>query len=54
MILTEKDLLVVVDGLQDEIIVDKEESLLIFPKKKEQEIKQLLTELKEKFGEKYT
>ncbi len=54
MILTEKEKLVVVDGLSDYIIIDKEESLLIFPKKKEQEIKQLLTELKEKFGEKYT
>jgi mannose-1-phosphate guanylyltransferase len=54
MILTEKEKLVVVDGLKDYIIVDKKESLLIFPKKKEQEIKQLLSELKDKFGEKYT
>jgi len=54
MILTEKEKLVVVDGLSDYIVVDKEDSLLIFPKKKEQEIKQLLSELKEKFGEKYT
>lgn len=54
MILTEKEKLVVVDGLKDYIIVDKEESLLIFPKKKEQEIKQLLGDLKNKFGEKYT
>ncbi|EDM44217.1 putative mannose-1-phosphate guanylyltransferase [unidentified eubacterium SCB49] len=54
MILTDKEKLVVVDGLKDYIVVDKEESLLIFPKKKEQEIKQLLAELKDKFGEKYT
>lgn len=54
MILSEKEKLIVVDGLKDYIIVDKEESLLIFPKKKEQEIKQLLSELKDKFGEKYT
>ncbi len=53
MILSEKEKLIVVDGLKDYIIVDKEESLLIFPKQKEQEIKQLLAELKEKFGEKY-
>lgn len=54
MILSEKEKLIVVDGLKDYIIVDKEESLLIFPKKKEQEIKQLLDELKDKFDEKYT
>lgn len=54
MILSEKEKLIVVDGLKDYIIVDKEESLLIFPKEKEQEIKQLLAELKDKFGEKYT
>ncbi len=53
MILSEKEKLIVVDGLNDYIIVDKEESLLIFPKKKEQEIKQLLAELKNKFGNKY-
>ena len=54
MILTDKEKLVVVDGLKDYIIVDKADSLLIFPKEKEQEIKQLLAELREKFGEKYT
>lgn len=54
MILSQKEKLIVVDGLKDYIIVDKEESLLIFPKEKEQEIKQLLGELKDKFGEKYT
>lgn len=36
---TDKDKLVVVDGLNDYIIVDKEDILLIYPKKKEQEIK---------------
>lgn len=53
MILSESEKLIVIDGLKDYIIVDKEESLLIFPKKKEQEIKQLLGELKNKFGDKY-
>ena len=36
---TDKDKVVVVDGLNDYIIVDKEDALLIYPKKKEQEIK---------------
>lgn len=54
MIFTASEKLVVVDGLEDYIVVDKEDVLLIFPKKKEQDIKALLNEVKEKFGEKYT
>lgn len=46
--------LVVVDGIDDYIIVDKEDVLLIYPKKKEQDIKTLLAEVKENFGKKYT
>jgi mannose-1-phosphate guanylyltransferase len=46
--------LVVVEGLNDYIIVDKEEVLLIFPKEKEQDIKSLLATVKQTFGEKYT
>lgn len=42
---------VIVDGLEDYIIVDKPSVLMIFPKNKEQEIKQLLSEVKEKFGD---
>jgi len=48
---TDKDKRVVVDGLNDYIIVDKEDILLIYPKKKEQEIKtvsQYLDNKKEK------
>ncbi|WP_410007024.1 mannose-1-phosphate guanylyltransferase [Aequorivita nionensis] len=45
--------LVVLDGIEDYIVVDKEEVLLLFPKKKEQEIKQLLSEVSNKFGKKY-
>ncbi len=37
----DKNKLVVIDGLNDYIIVDKEDILLIYPKKKEQEIKSL-------------
>ncbi|WP_158209430.1 mannose-1-phosphate guanylyltransferase [Myroides phaeus] len=36
---TDKDKTVVIDGLNDYIIVDKEDILLIYPKRKEQEIK---------------
>ena len=53
MIRTQNDKIVVIDGLKDYIIVDKEEVLLIFPKAKEQEIKHTLQEVKAKFGEKY-
>lgn len=54
MIFSETEKLVVVDGIEDYIIVDKENVLLVFPKKKEQEIKSLLTEVSEKFGKKFT
>ncbi|OAB79647.1 mannose-1-phosphate guanylyltransferase [Cochleicola gelatinilyticus] len=54
MIYTETQKLVVVEGIDDYIIVDKENVLLIFPKKKEQDIKTLLNEVGTKFGEKYT
>ena len=46
--------LVVVDGIDDYIIVDRDDVLLIYPKKKEQDIKTLLAEVKENFGKKYT
>lgn len=54
MIFTESDKLVVIEGLNDYIVVEKETVLLIFPKKKEQEIKTLLAEVAEKHGKKYT
>ncbi|WOD42269.1 mannose-1-phosphate guanylyltransferase [Hwangdonia lutea] len=50
MIRTKNDKVVVVDGLQDYIIVDKDEVLLIYPKSKEQDIKQVLQKVKNKFG----
>ncbi|WP_452228693.1 MULTISPECIES: mannose-1-phosphate guanylyltransferase [unclassified Lacinutrix] len=53
MIRTKKDKIVVVDGLQDYIIVDKDEVLLIFPKAKEQDIKKVLQKVKNNFGENY-
>jgi len=54
MIRSPKGKIVVVDGLNDYIIVDKEEVLLIYPKSKEQDIKQVLVKVKEKFGNQYT
>jgi len=40
---------VVVEELNDYIIVDKDDVLLIYPKRKEQEIKMLLDEVDEKY-----
>ena len=42
IIRTDSDKLIVVDGLNDYIIVDREGVLLIYPKSKEQEIKKLI------------
>ncbi len=53
IIFTESEKLVVIEGIEDYIVVDKKDVLLLFPKRKEQEIKGLLQEVKNKFGEKY-
>jgi mannose-1-phosphate guanylyltransferase len=53
MIKTANNKIVVVDGLNDYIIVDKEEVLLIYPKTKEQDIKKTLQKVKDKFGKDY-
>ncbi|WP_378186720.1 mannose-1-phosphate guanylyltransferase [Aquimarina sp. W85] len=53
MIRTSDKKVVVVDGLDDYIIIDNEEVLLIYPKKKEQQIKEVLASVKAKFGEHY-
>ncbi len=53
MVFTDSKKLVVLDGIEDYIVVDKKDVLLLFPKKKEQQIKELLKEVKDKFGEKY-
>jgi len=53
MVRTQTDKIVVVDGLNDYIIVDKDEVLLIFPKTKEQDIKKVLQNVKDTFGEHY-
>lgn len=53
MIRSPKDKVVVVDGLNDYIIVDKKDVLLIYPKTKEQDIKKVLNQVKDKFGDHY-
>ena len=50
MIRTAKDKLVVVDGLKDYIIVDKDDVLMIYPKSKEQDIKSVVTKVKQDFN----
>jgi mannose-1-phosphate guanylyltransferase len=54
MIRSDHDKLVVIEGLKDYIIVDKQEVLMIMPKSKEQEIKQILAGVKEEFGTAYS
>jgi len=49
---TEK--LVVIDGISDFIVVETAESLLIYPKSKEQNIKEVLEKIKENFGTSFT
>ena len=46
IISTSKDKVVIIDGLEDFIIVDKDNVLLIYPKSKEQEIKGIASQLK--------
>lgn len=48
-----KDKLVVLEGLEDYIVVDESDVLLIYPKSREQEIKQVRATVKSRFGEKY-
>ncbi len=53
IIYTTLEKLVVIDGIKDYIIVDKEDVLMIYPKKKEQEIKNLLADIMKKIDKKY-
>lgn len=53
MIFAASKKLVVLDGIDDYIVVDNEDVLLIFPKEKEQEIKELLNAVSDKFGKEY-
>ncbi len=50
IIRTENDKVVVIDGLNDYIIVEKEDVLVIVPKSKEQDIKEIRNSVQSKFG----
>ncbi|MCB0458814.1 MAG: mannose-1-phosphate guanylyltransferase, partial [Flavobacteriaceae bacterium] len=51
MVSTSKNKHVIIQGLDDFIVVEKENVLLICPKKSEQEIKQIVAEVKNTFGD---
>ncbi len=51
MISTQSKKHVVIQGLDDYIVVEKDNVLLICPKKEEQNIKQIVSEVRNKFGE---
>ncbi|KAB8154051.1 mannose-1-phosphate guanylyltransferase [Kordia sp. TARA_039_SRF] len=53
MIRTTNKKVVVIDGLNDYIVVDKDDVLLIYPKAKEQDIKKVLQKVKNTYGENY-
>ena len=53
MIRTKKGKIVVVDGLEDYIVIDKDDVLLIYPKSKEQDIKKVRGQVQDTFGDEY-
>lgn len=53
MIHAPKDKLVIVKGLHNFIVVQSDDTLLICPKDQEQGVKQIVADVKEKFGNKY-
>lgn len=53
MVKTQSGKKVVIQGLNNFIVVEKNDVLLICPKDKEQEIKEITTEVKSKFGDKF-
>ncbi len=51
---TNPDKLLVLGELNDYIVVDEDDVLIVYPKKKEQDIKPLLKEVEKKFGSKFS
>lgn len=47
------DKIIVADGLKDYIVADSDRALLIYPKEKEQELRHIVNEVKERFGDEY-
>lgn len=54
MIDVSKGKLVVINGLEDKIVVDTDKVLMICDKSREQEVKQIVTNIKLKLGDKYS
>ena len=53
MVKTDTNKIIVLDSLDDFIVVEEKEILLIFPKSKEQDIKQLRERVKNTFGDQH-
>jgi len=53
MIKTQNNKKVIIQGLQDFIVVEKDDVLLICPRKDDQDIKQIMKDAKENFGNEY-
>ena len=53
MVRTTNGKVVVIDGLKDYIIVDKDDVLMIYPKSKQQDIKQVRNKVSDTFGNHY-
>ncbi len=53
MIRTQTGKKVVIQGLQDFIVVEKEDVLLICPQKDQQDIKKIVSDVKDTFGNDY-
>ena len=53
MIHTPKDKLVIISGLHNFIVVQSDDTLMICPQDQEQHVKQVVADVKEKFGNKY-
>ncbi len=53
MIRTSEDKLIILKGLHNFIVVDSEDALMICPKDEEQEVKKIVADIKEKFGDKF-
>ena len=53
LIKTDTNKIVVLDSLDDFIVVEEKEILLIFPKSKDQDIKELRKRVKDKFGDQH-
>ncbi|MEP2935833.1 MAG: mannose-1-phosphate guanylyltransferase [Gilvibacter sp.] len=54
MIYSNTGRIIVAEGIKDFIIVDKKGVLLLVPKEKEQEIKRILNQVKDRFGSEFT